>query len=190
MSIFSLRNPEYPCSFEKHTGRQRRLLLLFGCGILGCQFRSILKLCCAVHVSKFTVRSLSPCGERCQTQVSYLLPCFFGAVYLNTPVKQAVFALFTLERSQVGFRKGKIISSGLQADICREMWRLPHNQTFRGLTYFSHVSPACLKFIFGLVAAQHHCWVIMWHRALCHAADPQEGSESHLPIQTAERSDV
>lgn len=45
----------------------------------------------------------------------------FGAVYLNTPVKQAVFALFTLERSQVGFRKGKITSSGLQADIRGEM---------------------------------------------------------------------
>lgn len=45
----------------------------------------------------------------------------FGAVCLNTPVKQAVFALFTLERSQVRFRKGKITSSGLQADIHREM---------------------------------------------------------------------
>lgn len=68
---------QYTLAALKNTvAGQCRLLLLPGWGILGCQFTSNLNLCCAVHVSRFTVRNLSPCRERCQTQASYLLPCF------------------------------------------------------------------------------------------------------------------
>lgn len=112
-----------------------------------------MNLRCAVHVSKFTVKMFFPMLGKVSDGGFLPASLLFSAACLNTTVKHAVFALFTLERSQVGFRKGKITSSGLQAGIRREIWRLPHNQTFGGLTYFSHVSLACLKFIFGWVAA-------------------------------------
>lgn len=67
---------------------------------------------------------------------------------------------------------------------------MPHNQTLGGLTYFSHVSVACLKFIFGSVAAQHCCRTLTWQRAMCHIAGQREGDDSHLPIQTPVKAGV
>lgn len=164
--------------------------MLSGCWILKCQFRSNMNLCCAVHISKFTAKKSFPMLGKVSDWGFLPASLLFTAACLNTTVKQAVFALFTLERSQVRFRKGKITSSGLEAGVHRKIWRLPHNQTFAGLTYFSHISTACLKFIFGLEVAQRCCWAVTWHRAPCHTAGQQEHDGSHLPIQNTGRSNV
>lgn len=186
----NLRTQEFSVSLQLckiNAGRRRGLLPLSGCWVLRCQYRSNVNFRCAVHISKFTAKKSFPMLRKVSDWDFLPASLLFSAACLNTTVKHAVFALFTLERSQVRLRKGKITSSGLQAGIRREIWRLPHSRTFGGMTYFSHASVACLKVIFGLVAAQHRCWVITWPRAPYHATGPQEGYESHLPIRTAAR---
>lgn len=108
----------YSCSFAEYIDRQRSLLLRSGWWILRCQLRSNGG---TVHISKFSVKKsflvLGGVSDGGFVPASLL----FSAACLNTTVKHAVFAVFTLGRGRSGLGRAKFTSSGLQAGICREI---------------------------------------------------------------------
>lgn len=106
-------------------------------------------------------RSLSPCWERCQTEVSLPAPQFFSDECFNTTTNTLCFLNSFLRevRSGLEWAKSHLLACRLvftgRSEGC-------HTSRRSGLWPTFHMSVACWKFIFGSVTAQHCCRAVRW----------------------------
>lgn len=106
-------------------------------------------------------RSLFPCWERCQTEVSLPAPQFFSAECFNTTTNTLCFLNSFLRevRSGLEWAKSHLLACRLvftgRSEGC-------HTSRRSGLWPTFHMSVACWKFIFGSVTAQHCCRAVRW----------------------------